>query len=193
MIYKAHRLAACTGLRVSELLGLRGEYVFEDYIYICGQFNRFGYVPHTKTKYNRNIPITGVMRQELDDLLQANGEGFVFSEDGGKTPVAPFRINRDYDRALNRIGISHEEKMKRNLSFHAWRHFFNTLLLMSDVADSKVQKVTGIRTKEVKELYTHFDTRKFTEVRNVQSELLAFKKPKKAITKKLKQKKEDTA
>ena len=67
--------------------------------------------------------------------------------------------------------------MKRNLSFHAWRHFFNTLLRMSNVADSKVQSITGHRSLSMTDHYTHFDTRKFTEVRNVQAELLAIKEP----------------
>jgi hypothetical protein len=44
---------------------------------------------------------------------------------------------------------------------------------MSNVADSKVQKVTGHRTMKMTEHYTHFDTRQFNEVRNVQAELLA--------------------
>ena len=99
----------------------------------------------------------------------------VFSDDGGKTPVTVERINRQFDRALQRIGISHDEKLKRNISFHAWRHFFNTLLLMSNVADSKVRSITGHRSKKMTEHYTHFDTRQFTEVRDVQAELLAFK------------------
>ena len=182
VIYKAHLLAACTGLRVGELRGLQGEFVFDDYIYITGQFTRHGYVANTKTKHNRNIPITLLMRQELEGLLRANGGGFVFSEDGGRTPVTVERIHRQFDRALERIGISHEEKLKRNLSFHAWRHFFNTLLRMSNVADSKVQSVTGHRSMRMTEHYTHFDTRQFTEIRDVQSELLAFNQPEKPET-----------
>jgi integrase len=172
VIYKAHRLAACTGLRVGELRGLKSEFVFDDYIYITGQYTRYGYVGNTKTKQNRNIPITPVMRQELEDLLSVNGSGFVFSEDGGETPVTVERISRQFNRALGRIGISHEEKLKRNLSFHAWRHFFNTILRMSNVADSKVQSVTGHRSIRMTDHYTHFDTRQFTEVRNVQAEIL---------------------
>jgi integrase len=175
VVYEAHRLAACTGLRIGELLGVRGEYVFEDYLFITGQYNRFGYVRHTKTKHNRNIPITSLMRQELEGLLEVNGEGFVFSEDGGETPVRECRIRREFERALGRIGISHEERLRRNLSFHAWRHFFNTLLRMSNVADSKVQKVTGHLSMSMTEHYTHFDTRQFTEVRDVQAELLGFR------------------
>jgi integrase len=151
--------------------------VFDDYLYITGQYNRFGYSAHAKTKHNRNIPVTPLTKQELEELLEANGDGFVFSEDGGKTPVPIYRINRDFDKALERTGISHEEKLKRNLSFHAWRHFFNTLLRTFGVADSKVQSVTGHLSKKMTEHYTHFDTRKFTEVRDAQAELLAFKKP----------------
>jgi hypothetical protein len=52
---------------------------------------------------------------------------------------------------------------------------------MSNVADSKVQSVTGHRSMRMTEHYTHFDTRQFTEIRDVQTELLTFKKPEKAI------------
>ena len=186
VIYKAHKLAACTGLRVGELRGLKGEFVFDDYIFITGQYSRYGYKANTKTKHNRNIPITPIMRQELNELIKANGKGYVFSEDGGKTPVTVERINRQFDRALERIGISHEEKLKRNLSFHAWRHFLNTLLRMSNVADSKVQSVTGHRSMKMTEHYTHFDTRQFTEIRDVQTKLLTFQKPEKTVKKTVK-------
>ena len=179
VIYKANLLAACTGLRISELRGLRGEYVFKDYIHIRGQYNRYEYIPHTKTKHNRNIPITHLMKQELDELLIANGDGYVFSDDGGKTPVTVERLRRQLDRALERIGISHEEKLKRNLTFHSWRHFFNTLLLTRNVGQKKVQAVTGHITERMTDRYTHFNTKEFTEIRDVQEELLTINKPEK--------------
>jgi integrase len=172
VIYKAHKLAACTGMRISELRGLQGKYVFDDYIFVCGQYTRHGYKGNTKTKQNRNIPITTAMRRELEDLVRLNGEGFVFSEDGGESPVSPERISRGYEKALEKTGISHEERLERNLSFHAWRHFFNTVLRMNNVTDAKVQSVTGHRTKKMTDHYTHFDTRQFTEIREVQTKLL---------------------
>jgi len=175
VVYKAHRLAACTGLRIGELMGLRCKYVFDDYIHITAQYSRFGYVEKTKTKQSRNVPITILMRQELEELLEMNRDGYVFSEDDGKTPVAAHTLNRQFEKALERIGISREERLKRNLTFHAWRHFFNTLLRMSNVADSKVKSVTGHKTISMTEHYTHFDTRQFTEVRDVQDELLGCK------------------
>ena len=177
IVYKAHLLAACTGLRSGELLGLKGEHVFNDYIYITGQYTRKEYIPNTKDKHNRNIPIPSQMRMELAELLQANGKGYVFSEDGGKTPIAVERLNRQFDRALEKIGISNDERVKRNLSFHAWRHFFNTLLLSYNVGHKKVQAVTGHRTNKMTDHYTHFDTKKFSDIRDVQVELLTGQKP----------------
>jgi integrase len=182
VIYKAHKVAACTGMRICELRGLRGEYVFADYIYVCGQYTRLGYKAHTKTKENRNIPITAAMRRELDDLILSNGDGFVFSEDGGNTPVTMERINRGFEKALGNIGIDHVERLKRNLSFHAWRHFFNTVLRMNNVTDAKVQSVTGHRSKKMTDHYTHFDTRQFTEIREVQTKLLTGEGEKKPAT-----------
>ena len=67
--------------------------------------------------------------------------------------------------------------MHRNLSFHAWRHFLNTLLLTSNVGLSKVQKVTGHKTLKMTEHYTHFDTTQFKEVVAVQDNLLAANVP----------------
>ena len=67
--------------------------------------------------------------------------------------------------------------MRRNLSFHAWRHFLNTLLLTSNVGLSKVQKVTGHKSLKMTDHYTHFDTKQFTEVVDVQNNLLAFNVP----------------
>jgi integrase len=55
---------------------------------------------------------------------------------------------------------------------HSWRHFFNTMLLSANVADSKVMSLTGHASKKMKERYTHFDTTKFTEVIGVQEKLL---------------------
>jgi integrase len=187
-IFMANRLAACTGMRIGELRGLRAEHIFDDYIYVCGQYTRYGYKPMTKTKDNRKIPITPLIRREIGDLIKANGDGYIFSEDGGGTPVPVERIGRQFESALKKIGISVNEKNERNLTFHAWRHFFNTYLRMNNIADSKVQSVTGHRSREMTEHYTHFDTRQFTEVRDVQNELLAL--PDNTV-KKLEEKMED--
>jgi len=194
-VFKANLLAACAGLRIAELRGLRGDLVFDTYIHIKGQFLGKKYVDYTKTKENRSIPISPVIRKLLDDLLLKNGNGYVFSDDCGKTPLSNNFLNKGLNKALKKIGISYEEKLKRNLSFHSWRHFINTLLRMSNISDSKVQAVTGHSSKGMTEHYTHFDTTKFTEVIDVQTNLLSFFAPETKVIKAkvIKTKKKTTA
>ena len=182
IIYIAHRLGACTGIRISELMGLKKEHIFDNYICIKGQYTAFGYVAHTKTKQNRNIPFTSLMRDELEELIRLNGDGYVFSEDGGEKPVGREKIHRQFEKALGKIGINRADRLERKLSFHSWRHFLNTLLRMSNVADSKVQSVTGHRSMRMTDHYTHFDTRQFSEVVDVQTNFLTFNETEKNIT-----------
>jgi integrase len=177
IVYKANLLAACTGLRIGELRGLRGEDIFDNYIHVHAQYLLKKYSDQTKTKDDRTIPISTAMRKMLDDLLIKNGNGYVFSVDGGKIPISNDWLNEGFNKALKNIGISYEEKLKRNLSFHAWRHFLNTLLLTSNVGLSKVQKVTGHKSLKMTDHYTHFDTTQFTEVVAVQNNLLAYNEP----------------
>ena len=88
--YAANRLASLTGMRIGEIMGLRGEYVFDGYIYVCGQYGEFGYGV-TKNKENRYIPLIPEMIELLRKLMEKNGNGYVFSQDGGGAPVI-----RDY-------------------------------------------------------------------------------------------------
>jgi integrase len=105
-------------------------------------------------------------------LKDKNIDGYIFSKDGGKSPLGRHPVYNAFFAALEKIGINDEERRKRGLSMHSWRHFFNTTLLMANVPDSKVMSLTGHASKKMKERYTHFDTTKFIEVVNVQEKLL---------------------
>ena len=169
--YLGNKLAACTGMRASEILGLRGEYIFDEYIHICAQHDEYGYRP-TKTREKRNIPLAPVILNELRRLASENNNGYVFSLDGGETPVTRKLMYNKFHRALRAISMTQEEIKRRGLSMHGWRHFFNTTLQMANVALSKVQSVTGHKSDRMTEWYTHFDSRDFAEVRDVQEALL---------------------
>jgi integrase len=51
--YAVNRLASLTGMRIGEILWLRGEYVFEKHIYICGQYGKKAICRIRKQKKNR--------------------------------------------------------------------------------------------------------------------------------------------
>ncbi|MDR0444084.1 MAG: site-specific integrase [Treponema sp.] len=142
----ANKLAALTGMRCGEVLGLRGEYVFDDHIYLAGQYDAYGY-RETKTKIKHHIPLTGEMVADLRKLIQVNGDGYIFSLDGGEKPVNRWYVYYGLNKALNNIGIDNEAIKERGLNVHAWRHFCNTVLQKAGVPIKKVQAVTRFRRK----------------------------------------------
>jgi integrase len=169
--YTANKLAALTGMRASEVLGLKGGFVYEDHIYLCKQFDEYGY-RDTKTKDKHNIPLPENMINDLKELKRMNGDGFVFSLDDGASPVCRKTMYQDYHRALGNIGLSDDEISERHLHLHAWRHFFNTELLKGGLSIPQAQAITGHKSDRMTEWYLHFDPNEFSQARKVQENLL---------------------
>jgi integrase len=177
----ANKMAALTGMRCCEVLGLRGEYVFDDHIFLNAQYiKKYGYRA-TKTKIKHHIPLTAQVIAELRKLMKVNGQGYIFSLDGGAKPVTGRHIYNGLRKALNNIGITDNEIKERGLNIHAWRHFCNTVLQKGGLSIQKVQAVTGHKSLSSTERYTHFDPLDFGEVPKIQADLLK-KKPKKQDT-----------
>ena len=168
-----NKLAACTGMRVGEVIGLKGCYIFDGYLTIAGQYHaQYGYTS-PKSHKPRDITIPALISSELQALKKINGDGFLFSEDGGETPAGYVNVRTAFKKALNAVGIGDSEIKRRGLTFHSWRHFFNTTLRLADVADSKVRTVIGHSGEAMTNRYTHFDPRQFTEIQAVQEQLMA--------------------
>jgi len=172
-VYVFNKLAACTGMRLSEIIGLQNEHVHEDHIHVCAQYSKEYSIRPLKTKDSRNIPITNTIYKELLTLINKNVSGYVFSKPCGKVPISRNRIYRETGLAFDRVGIDSEERKKRGIAMHHWRHFLNTALLMANISTLKVQKVTGHKSMSMTRHYTHFDSRDFTEILDVQNNLIA--------------------
>jgi integrase len=104
--------------------------------------------------------------------------GYIFSLDGGATPVTRRHIYNGLRKALNNIGVSDDDIAERGLNIHAWRHFCNTELQKAGLTVQKVQAVTGHKSERMTEHYTHFDPLDFWEVPKIQAALLRKKPPK---------------
>ena len=170
-VYLGHKLAACTGLRVGEVVGLRCSDVHDSYITVRGQFTRYGFTD-TKNHKERVIPIPKFISTELTARKRLIRDGFLFAVNSGGNPISKDTMNKQFRTALGRIGIAEEERQRRHLSFHSWRHFFNTTLRQANVSDVKVRAVTGHSSSGMTDHYTHFDNREFVEVKRVQESLL---------------------
>ena len=169
--YLFNKLAACTGMRFSEIIGLKISHIRGDHIHVCEQYSQKYGIRPLKTKDSRNIPIAAILRDELLQLIKNDTQIFLFTENSGE-PISRHRIYRETGAAFDKIGIGMEERKERGLAFHHWRHFLNTTLLMANVSTLKVQKVTGHKTLAMTRHYAHFDSREFVEVLDVQNKLL---------------------
>jgi integrase len=110
--------------------------------------------------------------------MKINGEGYIFSYDGGETPVKRRYIYDGLNIAFKKIGIGKDEIKERGLNVHAWRHFCNTELQKGGLTVKKVQAITGHKTEDMTEHYTHFDPLDFAEVPKIQAALLEKKSKK---------------
>ena len=170
--YTANKLAALTGMRAAEVMGLKGCYVYDGHIYLCMQYDtKYGYRP-TKTKDKCNIPLPASMIADLNELKKINGDGFLFSTDGGGKPVSKLTVYLKFHKALVNIGIPKEQIAERKLHLHAWRHFFNTELLKGGLSVKQTQAITRHRSEQMTDRYAHFEPSDFIKAKEVQEALL---------------------
>lgn len=157
-------VAACTGLRLSEINSLRRENVKETYIDLRDQFLR-GQLRPLKTKEARKIPICPELYKILSERIEQSNDGYVFY-DVGATKASD---------SLHKVLVANmpERNEERGYCFHSWRHFYNTYLLSNNISPIKVAAVLGHSTgvSSVQERYTNFTEADYMEIYEVQSRL----------------------
>ena len=178
--YAVCRLASLTGMRIREILGLRGEFVFDEYIHVCGQYGDEGYKPYTKTKEDRNIPLIPEMIALMRGLN--NGNGYVFSLTSGAVPVTQAYVRKAFHQALKKIGINEAEIKRRAITMHGWRHFLNTELLKQGLTVMQVQGVTGHKSDKMTEMYNHPSASQINDVMKAQAAIAGTQKTEKEKT-----------
>ena len=160
--YVANLLSAMTGMRLGEIMALRVEDIQGSeeapFLVIEHSYSKKYGLKDTKTKEGRVIPIHSHILHLLETIKPASG--YVFSLDGGKTPIKE-GIRRTLYRALEKIGISQAERKDTNVVFHSWRYYCDTMLLESGMPIAGVQAITGHKTEEMTEHYSRVDGRAF--------------------------------
>jgi integrase len=154
-------VAAVTGLRFAEIRALRRDCIFPMYLDVACQ--RQKKIVPVKTKEARKAPIP----MRLYDLLQdfRGGNEFVFNH-------GTSRINAALDSMMPPdVAL---QKSDRNLSFHSWRHFFNTYLFSENVSPEKTNFIIGHSSGAgtMADAYLHFTPEHYREVYAAQEKLL---------------------
>ncbi len=161
-------LASQTGMRMGEIQALKKKHIHPDHIKVCHSWDRKYGIKETKSGTDRIVPITEEIFKLLEDISKfEDGESFIFSTDG-KNPLCNTTIKKWFYKALVIIGIDEIERKKRNITFHSWRHYFNTKLRTSGIPDTIVRSIIGHSDISMSERYTHLKVSDFNEVKKLQ-------------------------
>lgn len=177
----ANMLAAMTGLRLGELQALQIQDLRLDsmppYIIVRRSWDRKASILNetTKTGRERNVILPRTITDELRDLILENpfpgGDSFLFYSSMKSKPAEKTIFIKSLFEALRKIGINTAERKARNITFHSWRHWFNSLLLNARVPVHKVQAMTGHVTDQMTQRYYHAGLEDFSEVADVQESI----------------------
>ncbi len=166
MGYAGNLLACTTGLRMGEIqaLVLSDIHLQEGFIYVRRSWDKlYGLNETTKTGRARNIFIPDSVKIVLSRLIEmnpnpGNPDSFLFfSEKTPGKPAEPIVFMRSLYTALKQIGIDETQRRERNITFHSWRHWFNSLLVNAKIPLQKIQSLTGHLTLEMTQHYYHSD------------------------------------
>ncbi|MGL1892160.1 MAG: tyrosine-type recombinase/integrase [Spirochaetaceae bacterium] len=153
LYYTASLVACFTGMRQGEILALTPDKIFENHIYVCHSYNKFGLGP-TKTKETRQVYMNNIVKHQLIEIMPESG--FIFTYNGD-SPLTPQRLTEAFYRAIEKMGISKVLREQRNITFHSFRHFLVTYLRGKGVTDAEITSITGQKTIKIIDDYTRFD------------------------------------
>jgi integrase len=168
--YAGNLVGACTGMRSREVAALRGMNLKADHLEIAQSYDEMFGMKSTKTHDFRALPLPSKVLDVLHTLKRGDDD-FLFTLNGKKPVNQHFFLYALYD-AMEKIGISKDERKQRNIVFHSWRHFMNSQLLANNISEIKTQKITGHKTKEMTMHYAHFNAKDFQDVLEVTSEII---------------------
>ena len=160
----AFKVAALFGLRAGEISGLQVCDIDAnaDLLYIRHSWNDTDKLKDTKNGDDRIIPIEHGVALELLMNARRNPDysdtSFVFwSPKVVGQPMWPSSFEDDFYLAMQKIGISEEQRKERNIVFHSLRHYCATQIAQRASLEIAM-KILGHRTEEMTRLYSEHET-----------------------------------
>jgi integrase len=135
--------AAMTGMRLGEILALKYEMVRPNLITVAYSWSESDKLKCPKNGKVRHIPIPENLYQLFQSLRrEGQSSDFIFSR--GNTPLYHHKsVYKRFYHALEKIGLDRQTRKTRNISFHSYRHGFNTMLLESGLPPETIRLLTG--------------------------------------------------
>lgn len=164
-VYKlAFKVSALFGLRAGEISGLQVCDIdpVADLLYVRHSWSDTDKLKDTKNGDDRTIPIEHNVALELIQQARRNpyysDTSFVFwSPKVEKQPLWPSSFEDDFYLAMQKIGISDEQRKERNIVFHSLRHYCATQIAQRTTLEIAM-KILGHKTEEMTRLYAEHET-----------------------------------
>lgn len=128
----------------------------------------------TKTDNIREVPIPGKLALDLIALHKKNPNGSHFIFWDALSVEKPFSRKQIADallRQLRKIGITDAERKIRSLTFHSFRHGFNSEL-RNRLPDATLRKVTGHASQQMTDHYDHLTETAIQDIQQAQKDVL---------------------
>jgi integrase len=165
--YAANLLSASTGMRIGEVQALQVQNTHQEYVSVIYNWNYKYGLKEPKWRSYRDIPIPTKTSKYLFQIIDSSPfqepDDLVFWGLGRKLPLWNEQILKVLYETFERIGITPEQRRERNITFHSWRHFYNTIM-RGKIHDAKLRLLTGHRTLEMTDHYTKFRLEDFRDV-----------------------------
>jgi integrase len=177
-LYTLNLLAATTGMRMGEIQGLQLKDYQGDHLTVQHSWDRKYGLKETKTNRPRYAFLLKETKKALNEYLAKNDlkepDSLIFFGSESHTPIYYKRISKAFSNALDGIGVNAEEAKTRRLTFHSWRHFYNTNMRWK-VPDAMLRLLTGHQTESMSDHYTQISTELFENVPPVLEEIFGHK------------------
>lgn len=162
-------------MRLGEIIAIENQHVHDGYIAVEQAWaQRYGFT-EPKWGSRRVVPIpsrtAACLRELISFTFHPEPDSLVFFGIERRKPIDHRTVSQALYRALANVGITDDVRRERNVTFHSWRHWFNTQM-RTRVPDVKPRRVTGHKTVQMTELYTHFNEHDFADVAVAQEDLL---------------------
>jgi integrase len=130
----ANMLAAVTGMRLGEIIGLRFQDLGPDCLYVRGAWGRLDGLKLPKNNKPRTVELPfpdilqGLIQQAKQNPWGVSPDSFVFwTEYKSDAPMQGQQFVKELRAALVKSGFPKSEAGK--YVFHGWRHFYTTYLM----------------------------------------------------------------
>ena len=154
-------LSACTGMRLGEVRALRGADIQEGAVIISHSIAGDGNLKSTKSGRVRICPLPSFLMEEIRRFAREDDD-FIFTTNGTR-PVSGTYVNGYLEKAMADADITRE-----GLTFHSFRHFFNSQLVASGVQGELVRAVIGHESEAMTERYLHLQASQMKPIVQVQ-------------------------